>query len=54
MPKSLDKQIKKYIKSLDSNSLKAYQIAKIQLKSSFNIEKSIGFKKWRENHNKNL
>ena len=46
MPKKQTKQVQQYIKTLDKNSLKAYEIAQEQLETSFNIEKSIGFKKW--------
>lgn len=46
MPKKQTKQVQQYIKTLDKNSLKTYEIAQKQLETSFNIEKSIGFKKW--------
>ena len=48
----IDKQVKKYIDSLDENSRKAYQIAKGMLGTSFDITKCIGFKNWREKNNK--
>tara|TARA_Y100000816_G_C26087338_1_gene574004 strand:- start:1327 stop:1509 length:183 start_codon:yes stop_codon:yes gene_type:complete len=35
-----------YIESLSDNERKAYKIAEIQLKTSFNLEKSIGFQKF--------
>lgn len=38
--------IKKYIKSLTSIEKKALTIAKEDLGSSFNIEKSIGYLSW--------
>ena len=40
--------IKSYIQSLTVIELKAYEIAKTQLKSSFSIEKSVGFIQWRQ------
>ena len=40
--------VKQYISSLSSNEKKAYEIAKSHLESSFDIEKSIGFKKFKE------
>lgn len=51
MPKQ-DKQVKQYIKSFDKDNLKAYEIAMEQLETSFNIKKSIGFKKWIAKNNK--
>ena len=51
MPKQ-DKQVKQYIKSFDSDSLKAYEIAREQLETSFNIKKRIGYKKWIAKNNK--
>lgn len=35
-----------YIESLSDNEKKAYNIAERQLKTSFNLEKSIGFQKF--------
>ena len=46
MPKKQNKQVQRYIKTLDKDSLRAYEIAQEQLGTSFNIKKSIGFKKW--------
>ena len=46
MPKIINKLIDEYIKSLSKDDLKVLQIAKDELKTSFNIQKSIGFKKW--------
>lgn len=40
--------VNQYISSLSSNEKKAYEIAKSHLESSFDIEKSIGFKKFKE------
>jgi hypothetical protein len=42
-----DDKIKKYIESLTAIELKAYEIAKTHLQSSFSIEKSIGFIEWK-------
>ena len=39
-----DENITKYINSLNSLEKIAYEIAKTRLKSSFDIEKSIGYK----------
>lgn len=41
-----------YIKSLSDKEKKAYQIAKEDLESSFDITKSIGFIKFKESKNK--
>tara|TARA_Y100000813_G_C24162362_1_gene352617 strand:- start:2279 stop:2431 length:153 start_codon:yes stop_codon:yes gene_type:complete len=41
-----EKDINNYIKSLSEIQLKAYEIAKDHLGSSFDITKSIGFLKW--------
>jgi hypothetical protein len=38
-----------YVESLTEKEHKAYLIAKEHLKSSFNIKKSIGFIKWKNN-----
>ena len=35
-----------YLKTLSEDELKVIEIAKSTLKSSFDISKSIGFKKW--------
>lgn len=40
------KDINNYIKSLSEIELKAYEIAKEHLGSSFDITKSIGFLNW--------
>jgi len=45
-------EVKAYIKSLNDKELLTLGIAQQQLGSSFNIKKSIGFKKWKENKNK--
>ena len=41
---TVDENITKYINSLNSLEKIAYEIAKTRLKSSFDIEKSIGYK----------
>jgi hypothetical protein len=41
-----------YIKSLSKEELKTLEIAREHLESSFNLKKSIGFIKWKENKNK--
>ena len=43
MNQELEEKIKQYIDSLDEMEKKALNIAKTQLESSFEIEKSIGF-----------
>jgi len=40
--------IRQYISSLSPNEKKAYDIAKSHLESSFDVEKSIGFKVFKE------
>lgn len=42
----------KYIESLDKKEFQAYNIAKSHLGSSFELSKSIGFIKWKKNHQK--
>ena len=44
--KNNDDMIQQYIESLTTIELKALDIAKTQLLSSFSIEKSIGFIEW--------
>jgi len=46
MPKKQNTEVKKYIKSLTDMEKKALTIAKEDLDSSFNIEKSIGYLSW--------
>jgi len=43
MNQELEEKIEQYISSLDEMEKKALNIAKTQLESSFEIEKSIGF-----------
>ena len=47
----MDTLVEKYIKQMDDKSRKVYEIAKENLESSFSIEKSIGFIKWRKKNN---
>ena len=49
---NLEKLISEYINQLDELEKIALDVAKEQLESSFTIEKSIGFLKWKENKNK--
>lgn len=43
--------IEQYIKSLPEKEYQAYMIAKSHLGSSFDLEKSIGFREWKKkNH----
>ena len=44
---NLTKDIKDYITQLSSQEKKVLEIAKEHLKSSFNIEKSIGYLEWK-------
>ena len=43
--------IEKYLKTLTEQEKQALEIAKIQLESSFSIEKSIGFLNFKKNFN---
>ena len=45
----LSKMLQEYIKSLTEREYKAYMIAKSHLESSFDLEKSIGYKEWKKN-----
>ena len=49
---NLEKLISEYINQLDELEKIALEVAKEQLESSFSIEKSIGFLKWKEKRNK--
>ena len=42
----MDKLIEEYLKTLSEKELKAYNIAKDHLQSSFNIKKSNGYLEW--------
>ena len=44
--------VEKYKKSLDDDSRKAMKIAERLLETSFDIEKSIGYKKWLQDNKK--
>lgn len=46
MPSKKNPKIQKYIKQLSVMEKKALEIAKEDLGSSFNIEKSIGYLSW--------
>ena len=45
-------KMQEYIKTLSEREYKAYLIAKDHLGSSFDLEKSIGYKLWKTNHEK--
>lgn len=49
---NLEQLISEYINQLDEFEKIALKVAKEQLESSFSIEKSIGFLKWKENKDK--
>ena len=49
---NLEKLISEYINQLDEYEKIALEVAKEQLESSFSMEKSIGFLKWKENKDK--
>jgi hypothetical protein len=46
---NLSEMEKKYIETLSEREYKAYMIAKSHLETSFDLEKSIGFKEWKKN-----
>ena len=46
---TLSKEEKEYVKSLTNEESKTLEIARDHLESSFNLRKSIGFIKWKEN-----
>ena len=46
MPSKKNNSVEKYIKQLSMMEKKALEIAKEDLGSSFNIEKSIGYLSW--------
>jgi hypothetical protein len=57
MEEEQSNQIKEYLISLTEKEKKAYEIAKSHLGMSFQIEKSVGFLKWKkekENEIENL
>jgi hypothetical protein len=45
-----NKQVDLYIQSLNEKELKAYLIAKSHLGTTFAVEKSVGFLKWKQNN----
>ena len=45
-----NKLVDLYIQSLNEKELKAYLIAKSHLGTTFAIEKSVGFLKWKQNN----
>ena len=45
-------ETRKYINQMSSLEQKIYEIAREELKTSFNIEKSIGYLKWKQQSNK--
>ena len=47
MPEKTD--FEKYVESLSEMELVALKIAQDHLESSYDMEKTIGFKKWKEN-----
>jgi len=47
------KQTELYIESLSEKEMKAYIIAKSHLGSSFSLEKSVGFLKWKKKQEEN-
>jgi len=50
---SEDNLMKLYLESLNEKEYKAYLIAQSHLGMSFQLEKSNGFKKWKEEYIKN-
>ena len=49
---TLSKEEQEYVKSLTNEESKTLEIARDHLESSFNMRKSIGFIKWKENKDK--
>tara|TARA_Y100001970_G_scaffold291964_1_gene431279 strand:+ start:1756 stop:1908 length:153 start_codon:yes stop_codon:yes gene_type:complete len=49
----MNKEEKQYLKSLSEKELKAYEIAKSFLKSSFDLKKSLGYKAYIKKKTKN-
>ena len=45
-------ETRKYINQMSSLEQKIYEIAREELKTSFNIEKNIGYLKWKQQSNK--
>ena len=46
----VDSLLDKYIKSLSDKEYQGYMIAKSHLGSSFDLEKSTGFREWKQNN----
>ncbi len=46
---NINKKPKEYLKTLTEIEKKTMEIAKDHLKTSFSIEKSVGYKKWKAN-----
>jgi hypothetical protein len=46
----VDSLLEKYIKSLTDKEYQGYMIAKSHLGSSFDLEKSTGFREWKQNN----
>lgn len=46
----VDSLLEKYIKSLSDKEYQGYMIAKSHLGSSFDLEKSTGFREWKQNN----
>jgi hypothetical protein len=42
--------LKLYLETLNEKEMKAYIIAKNHLGTSFQLEKSVGFKKWKQEY----
>ncbi len=49
---TLSEEEKEYLNSLTDEESKTLEIARDHLESSFNLRKSIGFIKWKENKDK--
>ena len=47
---SISKEVDTYIKSMSQKDYLAYTIAKEHLGSSFTVEKSVGFLKWKQSN----
>jgi hypothetical protein len=54
MEKDIQKLTELYVKSLSEKEYKAYSIAKSHLGSSFSLEKSVGFLKWKKKQEENI
>jgi hypothetical protein len=53
--KTMDKKLTElYIETLTEKELKSYAIAKSHLGSSFSLEKSVGFLKWKKKQEENM